>query len=103
MLNREIAIDQSLQLINELRKNGYHISKAMLFGSTIKGNIHEHSDIDLAIWDDKFTGCLSIDYEPIKNILHKFCNIELHTFDENETPGNNPFVKEIYKVGAVLV
>jgi len=103
MLNREIAIDQSLKLISELRENGYPISRAMLFGSTIKDTIHEDSDIDLAIWDEKFTGCLSIDYEPIKSILSKFYNIELHTFNKNETPVNNPFVKEIFKEGVVLV
>jgi predicted nucleotidyltransferase len=103
MLNREIAIDQSLQLIRELRNNGYQIPKAILFGSTVDNKCHKDSDIDLAIWDNKFTGCLSVDYEPIKAILSKYFTIELHTFSEDETPVNNLFVKEIFKQGEILV
>jgi len=97
MLTREIAIKQSLQLIDELRKNGYDASRAALFGSVVNGKVHKHSDIDLALWDKKFTGCLSIDYEPIKHILRKFDRIELHTFNDRETPENNPFIKVIEK------
>ncbi len=97
MLTREVAIEKSLLLINELRRNGYRASKAALFGSFVDGKAHEHSDIDLALWDEKFTGCLSIDYEPIKHILRKFDRIELHTFNENETSENNPFIKVIEK------
>jgi predicted nucleotidyltransferase len=102
MLNREIAISQSQQLITELRQKGYHVSKAILFGSTVNGNIHKDSDIDLAIWDSKFTGCLSVDYEPIKAILSKYFTVELHTFPEEETIDNNPFVREIHKKGELL-
>ena len=97
MFTRKTAIKQSLSLIDELRKNGYTGSKAVIFGSIVNGKVHEHSDIDLALWDKKFTGCLSIDYEPIKHILRKYDRIELHTFNDKETPQNNPFIKVIHK------
>ncbi len=97
MLTKTIAIKQSLLLIDELRKNGYTAPKAVLFGSIVNGKATKHSDIDLALWDKKFTGCLSIDYEPIKHILTKYDRIELHTFNENHTPEDNPFLKVIQK------
>ncbi len=97
MLTKKIAIKQSLLLINELRRIGYDASKAVIFGAVVSGKVHKHSDIDLAIWDKNFTGCLSVDYEPIKHVLGKFDRIELHTFNDRDISENNPFIKVIEK------
>ena len=70
--------------------------------SGANGTQHPHSDIDLALWDDKFTGSLTVDYEPIKRILTRFPLIELHTFPSDEDKFSNPFIAEIIKTGILL-
>ena len=52
-----------------------------LFGSHAKGKPHKNSDIDVAIWDTRFSGCLPLDVENLKSILSKYSSIELHTFN----------------------
>ncbi|MCX6250313.1 MAG: nucleotidyltransferase domain-containing protein [Bacteroidetes bacterium] len=95
MVTKQIAIRTSGQFINELRQLGYNPQKAYLFGSIANGMIHEDSDIDLALWDDKFSGSLVIDYEPIKKILVKYTLLELHTFNTLDDETSNPFIAEI--------
>jgi predicted nucleotidyltransferase len=99
MVAQSIAIDQIRALVLRLTAIGYRPKQAMLFGSVAKGGQHRYSDIDLALWDDRFTGCLTIDYEPIKRILTQFPLIELHTFPAGEDATSNPFIAEIMKTG----
>jgi len=42
--------------IKELENNGIKISGAIVFGSYAKGSVHDHSDIDVALISDAFTG-----------------------------------------------
>ncbi len=102
MVNRTIAIKQVYQLLGDLVEIGYQPSLAFLFGSVAKGTQHAHSDIDLAVWDSRFTGCLTIDYEPIKHILTKYPLIELHTFSLEDDRKSNPWVAEILANGQLL-
>ena len=96
------AKQEITKLIDDLRLNGYNPSRAILFGSVAKGKAHRLSDIDVAIWDEKFTGCRPIDYEAIIKILHHYPRFELHTFQANETSTDNPFIKEIEKDGIFI-
>jgi hypothetical protein len=50
----------------------------------------------------RFSGCLTIDYEPIKRILTRFPLIELHTFASNDDENSNPFIAEIKKTGLLI-
>lgn len=89
--------------IIELKSKGYNPSRVVLFGSYAKGNPHEHSDIDLAIWDDKFTGCAPIDVEAMLKIKIKFPGqLELHTYHSSETTATDPFIGEIEKQGILI-
>jgi predicted nucleotidyltransferase len=99
MFTRKTAIAQANQFINDLKAFGLHPVKAILFGSIAKGNQHELSDIDLAVWDDSFSGVLGLDYEKILPVLRPYMMLELHTFHSDETVENNPFVNEIVKTG----
>ncbi|MCX6223988.1 MAG: nucleotidyltransferase domain-containing protein [Bacteroidia bacterium] len=99
MVTRQIAISTSGQFIKELRHLGYNPHKAYLFGSVASGMIHEDSDIDLAIWDDKFSGCLAMDYEPIRKILVKYSLLEVHTFNTLDDEASNPLIAEILSRG----
>jgi predicted nucleotidyltransferase len=69
MVTRTNALRQIAKLLEALSALGYHPTQAFLFGSVANGQQHDYSDIDLALWDERFTGCLTIDYEPIKHVL----------------------------------
>ncbi len=102
MVNRTTAIKMSYELLEALKQEGYQPAKAYLFGSVAKGNQHAHSDIDLAVWDSRFCGCLTIDYEPIKHILSRFPLVEMHTFSSSEDETTNPWITEILSHGIRL-
>lgn len=103
MLTQRIAIEQAKLFVADLVSVGYSPERVILFGSFAKGNYHLHSDIDLAVWDSRFTGCKSDDYVPITRLLSKHFRIELHTFASDETEVDNPFIQEISKTGIALV
>ena len=100
MFTRSSAIKISEQFLSELKKHGFSPSRAILFGSYAKGLAHQHSDIDLAVWDDRFSGCLPLDIElinPAKRLFHPL--LEVHTFNSSETVKSNPFIGEVEKTG----
>jgi predicted nucleotidyltransferase len=99
MLTRKALNQRISGFLSDLKNAGYSPSKVMLFGSYAKGCPTNLSDIDLAVWDKKFTGCGTVDIEPIASIVSKYPLLELHPFSEEDTEDNNPFVKEIVKHG----
>jgi predicted nucleotidyltransferase len=102
MFTIRIAKQTIASLVNGLRMNGYNPLRVVLFGSVAKGKAHRYSDMDVAIWDEKFTGCRPIDHEALVKILHNYPRLELHTFHSSETSEDNPFIKEIEKSGIVI-
>lgn len=86
-------------LVADLRAIGYNPSRAILFGSIAKGISTPLSDIDVAIWDERFIGCAPFDYEPILPVLRNYSRLELHTFQNQEDAQANPFIEEIEKRG----
>lgn len=99
MLTRKALNQRVASFIADLKGAGYSPTRVVLFGSYANGRPHELSDIDLAIWDEKFTGCGTADIEPIAAIVSKYPLLELHSFSPIDTASNNPFVKEILKHG----
>ncbi|MEK6781559.1 MAG: nucleotidyltransferase domain-containing protein [Bacteroidota bacterium] len=99
MLTRKALNQRISGFVADLRMAGYSPSRVVLFGSYAKGKPHEMSDIDLAVWDKKFTGCGTIDIEPIASIVSKYPLLEFHPFSEDDTESNNSFVKEILRNG----
>lgn len=102
MVARRTAINWIAALLNDLKAVGYDPKQVVLFGSVANGNQHEHSDVDVAIWDERFTGCKTFDYEAIKRILTKYTLLELHTFHTSDTPETNPWAGEILRTGIKL-
>lgn len=102
MLTRDIAITTANNFIADLIRLGYNPTQAYIFGSVINNNTHQYSDIDLALWDKKFTGILHEDIEKIKYLMLNYRTIELHSFTENATEQNNPFVEIIKQTGFAL-
>ncbi|MBX2915137.1 MAG: nucleotidyltransferase domain-containing protein [Cyclobacteriaceae bacterium] len=101
MLTRKALNQRVTNFIADLNAAGYMPYRVVLFGSYAKGKPHAHSNIDLAVWDQKFTGCSTIDIEPIASIVSKYPLLELHPFSLDDTEYNNPFVKEILKQGVL--
>jgi predicted nucleotidyltransferase len=102
MVTIAIAKQRVNGLLADLVAAGYSPTRAVLFGSVAKGKAHALSDIDVAIWDEKFTGCKPIDYEHIARIFRKYPRLEVHTFNANETRVDNPFIAEIEKEGITI-
>lgn len=103
MVTKADAINTAKSFLSDLGLMGYKPDKAILFGSMVKGIQHNDSDIDLAVWDARFTGCLSVDYEPIRRLLSRYYLIELHTFNTNATEDTNPFITIILKEGESIM
>ena len=99
MVTRKIAIEIIQRFVKELKTSGYNPTSVLLFGSIAKGNAHKHSDIDVAIWDNKFTGSRPADIEKIISIKVRYPGLELHTFHSSDTKETNPFIGEILKRG----
>ncbi len=102
MVTIRIAKQIIRQLVSELQSVGYSPTRAILFGSIAKEKSHPLSDIDVAIWDKKFTGCRPIDIEPLIKILHRYSRVELHTFGASEGASDNPFIQEVERDGIVV-
>ena len=102
MLTRDTAINLANNFINDLKSIGYNPYPVYMFGSMVNGNIHEYSDIDLAVWDSKFTGAMHLDYDTLKQLLVKHQNIELHPYNTSDTEDTNPFIAVIKKTGIQL-
>uniref|UniRef100_UPI00404B2270 nucleotidyltransferase domain-containing protein n=1 Tax=Fulvivirga sp. TaxID=1931237 RepID=UPI00404B2270 len=103
MVTRKVLDKTIHSFVSELSECGYNPQKVVLFGSYAKGRPNAFSDIDLAVWDSKFTGCGSIDIEPIVSIISRHPGIELHTFSTNDTPENDPMISEIFRTGRVIL
>jgi predicted nucleotidyltransferase len=99
MVTIRIAKERIVNLVKDLRSGGFNPSRAILFGSVAKGRTHSLSDIDVALWDEKFTGCTPMDYEHLVKFLRNYSRMELHTFHVSETAQDNPFIAEIEKHG----
>ena len=102
MLTKRVAIDTAKQFLSELIALGYNPRKVYLFGSTVKGTTHEYSDIDLAIWDDKFRGSMTLDTKPFLKLLVKYALLEVHSFNSNDDENSNPFIGVILKEGELI-
>ncbi len=103
MFARSTVIKISKEFIADLKTRGFAPSRAILFGSYAKGIAHENSDIDLAVWDDKFSGCLPADIELIIPSKKKFHHLlEVHTFHSADSKSTNPFIGEIERTGIAI-
>ena len=86
----------------EVVKDVFDFQKIILFGSYIKGNPNEDSDIDIAIVFSDYTNLLDRQVELMKLTRNVDSRIEPHPFREKEFEISNPFVNEIITYGKEL-
>ena len=83
----------------ETVKTVFDFQKIILFGSYIKGNPREDSDIDIAVVFSDYNNRLDRQLELMKLTRKVDTRIEPHPFREKEFEISNPFVKEIITYG----
>lgn len=101
-VTRKVALTMISGALKEMKTLGYEPTKVVLFGSFAKGLQQLHSDIDLAIWDARFTGSISQDMIALTPVKLKFPRIEFHTYHSSETTDSDPFISEIMEHGIAL-
>jgi len=87
----------------EILKNTFDCRKVILFGSYVKGNQNENSDIDIAIVFADYNNRLERQVELMKLTRMVDTRIEPHPFREKDFEISNPFVYEIMKYGHEIV
>jgi len=95
MLTRKTLNSKIGDFLAHLPAYGFLPEKAILFGSYAKGNVHEQSDIDLAVWAKGFTGNPLVDTPLITHLLHIYHPIEIHAFPSGPTLDDFSFIQEI--------
>ncbi len=88
--------------LNDLDATGFHVHRAVLFGSYVHGQPDASSDVDLAVWAEGFEGNRILDYEKIKHILRNYLKLELHPYSPDDTVETDPFIDVIEKTGVVI-
>lgn len=102
-MDKEHAVDIAKKYIDFLIKNKYPVKSAYLYGSYIKGNFNENSDIDIAVVLDCLTDTIDEIYRLMKHRRQFDLRIEPHPFLFNEFNRNNPFADEILKSGIKII
>jgi predicted nucleotidyltransferase len=80
-------------------RNSFDFKKMFLFGSYVKGNPREDSDIDIAVVFSDYANRIDRQVELMKLTRLIDTRIEPHPFREKEFEPSNPFVNEIVTYG----
>ena len=83
----------------DIVKERYDKVKLYIFGSYIKGNYHDDSDIDIAVIMKDYNNLMDIQLELMRLRRNIDSRIEPHPFREHEFNPSNPVVDEILKYG----
>jgi predicted nucleotidyltransferase len=97
-------IEARVNLFLELAAKKINIVQAFLFGSSVKGERHEWSDIDLAIVSPDFSGDSFEDLKIlIPFIIQVDRSLEVHPFHPKDFTASNPFIKDILESGVQIL
>jgi predicted nucleotidyltransferase len=91
-----------VQKYAELVTKIFYFQKIILFGSYVKGNPREDSDIDVAIVFPDYENRLDRQVELMKLTRQIDTRIEPHPFRAKEFDISNPFVNDIVSYGMEL-
>ena len=103
MLTREIAINTVTDFVKNCEENNIIFKKVFLFGSTVNGNVHPFSDIDVLLVSDQFGLSKWENAKLIAPINRKFSSIEAHTYPTKYFLKGDPFINEIKRTGIEIV
>jgi uncharacterized protein len=101
-MDKEDALNSAFQYAL-LLKQKYQNINIILFGSLVKGNFHEDSDIDIAVIFKDFNDLLEIQLELMRLRRKIDSRIEPHPFRELDFNISNPIANEIIKYGQTIL
>ena len=87
------------QSFAEAVKEKYDYNKIILFGSFVKGNFTEDSDIDIAVVFKSYDNLMDMQLELMRIRRKIDSRIEPHPFRESDFELSNPIVNEIVRYG----
>lgn len=101
MLTRQVAIERVQSFTNDILASGIPLDRVILFGSYVRNQQHEYSDIDVALVSPVFSGWGFEDrkYFSKISIQKDFIDIETKTFPTDYFEKGDPFIEEILKTG----
>ncbi|MCB0593772.1 MAG: nucleotidyltransferase domain-containing protein [Lewinellaceae bacterium] len=105
MVTQQTAIKTAKEFVTAIRAKGFNLNKAIVFGSFVRDEQRQWSDIDLALVADEFIGVGYFDsrfFIDIKISDKKYTPIETHTFPTEYFETGDPFIEEIKKTGIEL-
>jgi uncharacterized protein len=83
----------------EAVKAKFNSNRIFLFGSFVKGNYNDDSDIDIAVVLNDYNNLIDMQLELMRLRRKIDSRIEPHPFRESEFKISNPIVNEIVKYG----
>ena len=98
-MDQRNAIEIVRAYLSRLIKNEFDIKAAYIFGSFARGNVHQSSDIDLAIVINKLSNPFEMEVKSMTLRRTDETIIEPHIFDLTDFCPSNPFAYEIMKTG----
>ena len=105
MLTQDAVIETVRKYANIIEAHGVHLRTVILYGSFAKGTQHEHSDIDVALVADEFTGFAFDDCKlfPYMGFKSPYTLIEAKTYPTKYFLEGDPFIEEITKTGIKII
>lgn len=97
MVTKDFAINTAKSFIYDCNKNGLTFYKVFLFGSAVKGNTHQWSDIDLLLISDQFNENVFENLKLYSKVNIKYPLIETHPYPTNYFKQGDSFIDEIIK------
>lgn len=97
-MDKTDALNIARRYASTLRANFDYI-RIILFGSYVKGNYNDDSDIDIAVVFKDYSNLIDIQLELMRLRRKIDSRIEPHPFRESEFELSNPIVNEILKYG----
>lgn len=95
MLTRQDILKSVREFVESANEQNITIEKILLFGSYAKGNPHEYSDIDLAVFSKQFTN-IHFENNKLIQFTKRLPQMQLHLYPLRELE-EDPFVNEIKK------
>lgn len=105
MLTQQVALKTAQQFAQEVAAENVGLKKAILFGSFVRNEQHEYSDIDICLVADEFSGFGFDDMKLILKVLRKddYLWVQTKTYSTADYLDGLAFVEEeINPKGIVL-
>ncbi len=103
MLTRKSLNKLLNEVTEELIELGITPNKMVLVSSYANGGVHGYSDVDVAVWSQKFTGEPLEDFEHVRPIVRKHHQISFKLYPTYATAYNyDPFIEIIEQTGICI-